>query len=54
MLYNDTDHFYIINSNNDVYTNDSYNPYFGEINLMRVAIKPYVKSKEMGFRRESK
>ena len=58
MPFNDSDHFYLLNSNNDVYTNNSFYPYFGEINLMRVAIKPYLKNKESAagssvFRRES-
>jgi hypothetical protein len=34
-----SDFLYIINSNNEIETNQAFNPYIGEINLMRVNTK---------------
>lgn len=50
----DPDYLYVINSNNDVFTNETEYPYFGEITIFRAQTKPYMKTKDSSFRRESK
>jgi len=39
----DPDGLYLLNSNNEYYTENIANPYYSEINLLRVNIKPYFK-----------
>lgn len=50
----DSEHLYVINQNNNVETGLQYNPYYGQINLLRVPLKPYMKSKEFNYRKETK
>jgi len=40
------DHLYVLNSNNEAFTNNSWNPYFGELTLMKAAQRPYLKTRE--------
>lgn len=42
------DYIYILNTNNEIETNISTNPYFGEVTLMRFQAKPYLRMKESG------
>ncbi|CDW82694.1 UNKNOWN [Stylonychia lemnae] len=46
---NHQEQFYLLNANNEVISNLTFNPYFGEITLMRTLQKPYFKLKEQSM-----
>ena len=49
----DPNNFYLLNINNDYYTKIPTNPYFGEITLMSLPSKPYMKD-QLSTKKESK